>query len=110
MLFSESMKKVMLAGIGAVAATAERSREIVDELVEKGELTVEQGKVLNEELKHKVKETIKDTAPAAGTKDPRKTEDILSQMEHCSPEELSAIQDKLNQLRDGSASSIEITS
>ncbi|MDO4554104.1 MAG: hypothetical protein Q4B70_03035 [Lachnospiraceae bacterium] len=55
---SDVMKKVLLAGIGAVAVTAEKSKEIVDELIAKGEITVEQGKVLNEELKHNVKETI----------------------------------------------------
>ena len=31
-------------------------RQIVDDLVKKGELTVEQGKALNAELKHKVAE------------------------------------------------------
>lgn len=51
----ESLKKVMLAGVGALATTAEKSKEILDDLVKKGELTVEQGKVLNEELKHNVK-------------------------------------------------------
>lgn len=61
---SEMMKKIMLAGIGAVATTAEKSKELLDELVEKGELTVEQGKILNEELKHNIKETIHErTAP-----------------------------------------------
>lgn len=53
MLLSEGVKKIMLAGIGAVAVTAERSRELIDELVAKGELTVEQGRILNEELTHK---------------------------------------------------------
>ena len=51
----EGVKKFFLAGIGAVATTAEKSQEILEELVEKGELTVEQGKTLNEELKHKIK-------------------------------------------------------
>lgn len=51
------MKKILLAGIGAAATTAEKSKEILDDLVKKGELTVEQGKVLNEELKHNVKQT-----------------------------------------------------
>lgn len=54
---SDSMKKIILAGIGAAAATSEKTKEILDDLVEKGELTVEQGKVLNEELKHNVKQT-----------------------------------------------------
>ena len=42
------LKKILLAGIGAVAVTAEKGEEIVKELVKKGEITLEQGKVLNE--------------------------------------------------------------
>lgn len=57
---SEGIRKLILAGIGAVAATKEKSEVILDELVKKGELTVEQGKVLNEELKHDIKEVIRD--------------------------------------------------
>ena len=56
----DGVKKVLLAGIGAVAVTAEKSRELLDEMVKKGELTVEQGKVLNEELKHNIKKTVKE--------------------------------------------------
>ena len=55
----DGLKKLLLAGIGTVAVTAEKSKEILDELVKKGEITVEQGKVLNQELKHNVKETVK---------------------------------------------------
>ncbi|MCD8155063.1 MAG: hypothetical protein LUF78_10345 [Clostridiales bacterium] len=54
--FEGSLKKVLLAGIGAVAVTAEKSKELLDELAEKGAITVEQGKALNEELKHNRKE------------------------------------------------------
>ena len=57
---SDGIRKLILAGIGAVAATKEKSEVILDELVKKGELTVEQGKVLNEELKHNIKEAIRD--------------------------------------------------
>ena len=53
---SEGLRKLILAGIGAVAATKEKSEVILDELVKKGELTVEQGKVLNEELKRTCKQ------------------------------------------------------
>ena len=59
MELGDGLKKLLLAGVGTVAVTAEKSREILDELVKKGELTVEQGKVLNQELKHNIKETIK---------------------------------------------------
>ncbi len=57
----EGLRKVMLAGIGALAATYEKGSEIVDELVKKGEITVEQGKALNTELKHKVAEAANET-------------------------------------------------
>lgn len=56
----ESIRKLILAGIGAAVATKEKSEKVLKELVKKGELTVEQGKVLNEELKHNIKEAIKE--------------------------------------------------
>lgn len=56
MNLSDGIKKFFLIGVGAAAETAEKSQEIMDKLVEKGELTVEQGKELNKELQHTVKE------------------------------------------------------
>ena len=43
----DGLKKLLLAGIGAAALTGEKAQDLVDDLVKKGELTVEQGKVLN---------------------------------------------------------------
>ena len=54
---TDLVKNVVLAGIGAAAVTTEKAKDVADELVKKGSLTVEQGKVLNEELKHNIKET-----------------------------------------------------
>ena len=54
---NEDIRKIFLAGIGAVAVTYEKSKDLVDSLIEKGELTVEQGKIINEELKRKVQAT-----------------------------------------------------
>ena len=39
---TDNLKKVILAGIGAVATTAEKSKDVLDDMVKKGELTVEQ--------------------------------------------------------------------
>lgn len=47
----DGLRKVLLAGIGALATGVEKGQEIVDNLVKKGELTVDQGKILNTELK-----------------------------------------------------------
>jgi polyhydroxyalkanoate synthesis regulator phasin len=47
----DMLKKIFLAGIGTLALTYEKSNEMVQNLVQKGKITVEQGKELNEELK-----------------------------------------------------------
>lgn len=54
----DGIKSVLLAGIGAMAIGAEKGKELVDSLVERGELTVDQGKQINTELKHRAAETM----------------------------------------------------
>ena len=90
---SDSMKKILLAGIGAAATTAEKSKEILDDLVKKGELTVEQGKVLNQELKHNIKSkhNVKQTFKKDEEKDPA---DVLKGM---SPEQIAALKEAIAQ-------------
>ena len=64
----DGLKKLVLMGIGAAALTAEKSQQIVDELVKRGEITVEQGKELNQELKRNVKKSFDDIAAEAEVK------------------------------------------
>lgn len=78
---TDNLKKVILAGIGAVATTAEKSKDVLDDMVKKGELTVEQGKVLNEELKHNLKQTVKNN--------------VNVKVKVTTPEELSELLDKM---------------
>ena len=89
------LTRIFLAGVGALAVTAEKSKEAVDELVKKGELTVEQGKVLNEELKRdaaaKVKEAVANLQP------PESVEKIMSRVDHMTPEERAALKAKLEE-------------
>lgn len=89
------LTRIFLAGVGALAVTAEKSKEVVDELVKKGELTVEQGKVLNEELKRdaaaKVKEAVANLQP------PESVEKIMSRVDHMTPEERAALKAKLEE-------------
>ncbi len=65
MKIGEGLKKFLLMGIGAAAVTVEKSQQVVDELVKRGELTVEQGKELNQELKRNVKKSLDDMNKAA---------------------------------------------
>ncbi|MDE5640847.1 phasin family protein [Bifidobacterium castoris] len=66
--FGEGLRKIFLAGVGAIATTAEKGQELVNRLVERGELTVEQGKQLNSELARKAgdkKDSLKEKAAQA---------------------------------------------
>lgn len=91
---SEGLKTIFLAGVGAVAVTAEKSKEIIDDLVKKGELTMEQGKVLNEELKRDIKEKVKETVTVQVVKEAPEG-DILSQVDSMSREDRQALKEKL---------------
>lgn len=85
---SEEMKKLVLLGIGAAALTVEKSKDLVDELVKKGELSIEQGKVLNEELKHHVRETIDDAKEVCAK---QRIEKLQEQVKKLSKEELEVL-------------------
>ena len=87
----DELKKVFLAGVGAIAVTLEKSQELVEELVEKGELTIEQGKVLNEELKYNVKETMQEAG--------KRKKDQAKDLEKMSAEELADLEQKIQALK-----------
>ena len=89
----ENLKKVMLAGVGAVAVTAEKSKELLDEMVKKGELTVEQGKVLNEELKHNIRQTMKEKVNVSLK--PNSPEELQEMIGKMTPEQLADLKEAL---------------
>lgn len=58
-------KDIFLAGVGAMAITADKAQEVVDKMIEQGQLTVDQGKEINQELAQKVTDAadqVKDSA------------------------------------------------
>ena len=55
MKLSDSLKKFMQMGIGAAAMTEEKLDSLVREMVNKGELTEEEGKKTFNEFKEKIK-------------------------------------------------------
>lgn len=105
-IFTGTLRKVFLAGVGAVAATADKSEEIFNDLVEKGELTVEQGKSLNKELRHTVKERAKsDTEKAKQSENPiRDLNAILAGM---TAEQLEALKGRIDEAEDRAKSATE---
>ena len=56
----DELKKVLLAGIGLTAMTYDKAEKIVKELMDKGRLTLDEGKELQSELKRRSQEEAKD--------------------------------------------------
>ncbi|WP_040213002.1 phasin family protein [Clostridium polynesiense] len=52
----DKLKNILLAGIGAAAYSYEKAVDMIEEFVNKGELTVNQGRELSSELKRKVED------------------------------------------------------
>lgn len=94
---SEDLRKILLAGLGAAAVTSEKTRQIVNELVKKGEITLDQGKVLNEELQHKIREKGKECG-SDGDKASKGVDGVMKAVEKMSPEELDALKKKMAEL------------
>lgn len=101
MELGEGLKKILLVGIGTAAVTAEKSKEILDELVKKGELTVEQGKVLNQELKHNIKSTVKTAADSVKESAARKNdqEELKATISRLTPEQLAAVKTQIERMQ-----------
>lgn len=113
---SDTVKKIFLAGVGAVAAGAEKGRDVldkskgvIDELVKKGEITVEQGKALNQELKHRDEQKKEDvtkkeeSAQGAEAAASEKKTDLDALLAGLTQEEREALKAKLNSGDDGSS-------
>lgn len=101
MELGEGLKKILLVGIGTAAVTAEKSKEILDELVKKGELTVEQGKFLNQELKHNIKSTVKTAADSVKESAARKNdqEELKATISKLTPEQLAAVKAQIESMQ-----------
>ena len=98
MELGEGIKKLLLAGIGTAAVTAEKSKEVLDELVKKGELTVEQGRVLNQELKHNIKESVKKNVNVTlKPSNPDELKEVLGKM---TPDQLAALKEQISKMQE----------
>lgn len=97
----EGVRKVLLAGLGAIATGAEKSQQVIEDLVRKGELTVEQGKELNEELSRKAAKAAGDTQDSI----------LRARLKNMSAEERAAYAQKVADLAaniDEEASEVEV--
>lgn len=84
------LKKVLLAGIGLTAMTVDKADSLVKELVEKGRLTVEEGKELEQELKRQSKEEAQEFLNKLDAK--------KSSVEYATKEDVKRLEEKLDAL------------
>jgi polyhydroxyalkanoate synthesis regulator phasin len=100
-------KKGFLAGVGAISTGYEKGKEVVDVLVDKGQITVEQGKTLNQELKHKLDDAVADSKARAeqnkktddqvkAAKQAVKDNDFSDFVSKLTPEQVEALKKVLN--------------
>jgi poly(hydroxyalkanoate) granule-associated protein len=64
----ESLRRVLLASVGVVALTIEEMGELVDKLVERGEIAEQEGKKLVSEIKEKRKKKTDEAEDVASTR------------------------------------------
>ena len=84
------LKKVLLAGIGFTAMTVDKADSFVKELVEKGRLTVEEGKELEQELKRQSKEEAQEFLAKLDAK--------KSSVEYATKDDVKRLEEKLDAL------------
>ncbi len=103
--FEDVSKNVMYTAVGAVVIVAEKAQEILEECRVKGQEACEKYAVKNEELKRHAKEAFKNVVNVTVVKDEdekaqeeKESNDVLSQIDKLSKEDLARVKEKINEL------------
>ncbi len=90
----ESLRKVGLLGIGVLSITEEKIKQVVNELVEKGEMNKEEGKTLVHELLTEKKKQMQDF----DEKISRDVQNAIGKSKIASKDDVSRLEDKITEL------------
>ena len=96
----ESIKEVLLMGLGAISLTGEKANELKKELLEKGESLYKEGSIKNEELKRDIKEKIKENTNIKVTTATK--EELVEIINNLSDEEKEEIKELLKTEKESS--------
>ena len=101
------LKKIFLFGVGSVADSFEKASKLIDQMVEKGKLTVNEGKELTEELKRTMKNKTDEIKFSVESKSKENTpltkEDLISllnSMNYATKSDIEDINLRLTQLEE----------
>lgn len=100
---TSGLRKLILAGIGAAAIAKEKGGEVLEALSKRGEVTVEQGRVLNEELKRNLKENVRENVETVkqSVKDNVRVhviypeDDLMNAVDGMNEEQLAALKERI---------------
>lgn len=100
---TSGLRKLILAGIGAATIAKEKGGEVLEALSKRGEVTVEQGKVLNEELKRNLKENVRENVETVkqSVKDNVRVhviypeDDLMNAVDGMDEEQLAALKERI---------------
>ena len=87
----ETLENVMLMGLGAMVMTSEKASELKDELLKKGTEAYNKGQAMNEELKHKINEKMKENVTIKVEKANLTKEELIDKINKLSEEDKKEI-------------------
>ena len=90
----ESLRKVGLLGIGVLSITEERIREVVNELVEKGEMNKDEGKTLVHEILTEKKKQMQELEEKISMD----VQNAIGKSKIASKDDVSRLEDKITEL------------
>lgn len=94
----DELKNILLAGIGSAAYTYEKANKLIDNMVEKGKLTIDEGKDLSQELKRTIATKTKDTSEKNKPLTKEDIKELLSQMDFATKLDLEQMKDRIAKL------------
>lgn len=98
----DELKKIFLVGIGSAAYTYEKAAELVDELVEKGKLTIDEGKELSQELRANLMDKTKEATEKYKPLTKEDMKELLSGMNLATKDEIEELKKRLDKLENKS--------
>lgn len=94
----DTARKVLLAGIGAVALAQEEIEEFVNRLIERGEIAEKDGRKLINEMVEKRKKKAEETAKDAESHLDKRIESIVKRMNIPTKSDIDALSAKITTL------------
>lgn len=94
----DELKKILLAGIGSIAYTYEKSANVIEELVEKGRLSIDEGKELSQELKRNFKDKSESFTEKVTPLTKEDLKNTLEEMDFVSKDEFNDLKEQVADL------------